>query len=184
MLGGQDFDRILIAEVIRPWLMETFSLPEDFQKQDKYGRLIGKSLMAAEAAKIDLSTANASTIFMSDEDIRVQDQNGTDVYLDTTVTRQQFEELVEPLLVQTLEMSRTTIKANGNTAQDIDRIVFVGGPSKMPWIRERVPRELGVAADLSVDPMTAVAMGAAMRLPIRIAALPVSGISEVSDPPS
>ena len=162
MLGGRDFDRILIAKVIRPWLIETFSLPEDFQKQGKYGRLIGKSLMAAEAAKIDLSTANASTIFMSDEDIRVQDQNGTDIYLDITVTRHQFEELVEPLLVETLEMSRSIIKANGYTTQDIDRIVFVGGPSKMPWIRERVPRELGVAADLSVDPMIAVAMGAAI----------------------
>jgi len=78
------------------------------------------------------------------------------------VTRQQFEDLVEPLLVQTLEMSRSIIKANGYTTQDIDRIVFVGGPSKMPWIRERVPRELGIAADLSVDPMIAVAMGAAI----------------------
>ena len=162
MLGGQDFDRILIAEVIRPWLMETFSLPEDFQKQDKYGRLIGKSLMAAEAAKIDLSTANTSTIFLSDEDIRAQDEIGTDIYLDITVSRQQFEELVEPLLAQTLEMSHSIIKGSGYTTKDIDRIVFVGGPSKMPWIRERVPRELGIAADLSVDPMTAVAMGAAI----------------------
>ena len=85
--------------------METFSLPEDFQKQDKYGRLIGQSLMAAEAAKIDLSTANTSTIFLSDEDIRAPRQGGTDIYLDTiTVSRQQFEELVEPLLAQTLEI--------------------------------------------------------------------------------
>jgi molecular chaperone DnaK len=38
MLGGQDFDRILINEVIRPWLMESFSLPEEFQKKDKYAR--------------------------------------------------------------------------------------------------------------------------------------------------
>jgi molecular chaperone DnaK len=82
MLGGQDFDRILIAEVIRPWLMETFSLPDDFQRQDKYRRLIGRITMAAEAAKIDLSTTNTSTIFISDEDIRVQDENGTDIYLD------------------------------------------------------------------------------------------------------
>jgi molecular chaperone DnaK len=162
MLGGQDFDRILIAEVIRPWLMKTFSLPEDFQKQDKYGRLIGKNLMAAEAAKIDLSTANTSTIFMSDQDIRVQDGNGVDIYLDITVTRQQLEGLVEPLLVQTLDLSRAIVKSNGYTTRDIDRIVFIGGPSKMPWIRERVPRELGIAADLSVDPMTAVAMGAAI----------------------
>ena len=139
MLGGQDFDRILIAEIIRPWLMETFSLPEDFQKQDKYGRLIGKSLMAAEAAKIDLSTANTSTIFLSDEDIRAQDENGTDIYLDITVSRQQFEELVEPLLAQTLEISHSIIKGSGYTTKDIDRIELVGGPSKMPWIRERVP---------------------------------------------
>src|SRR5215469_1002421 len=162
MLGGQDFDRILIAEVIRPWLTETFSLPDDFQRQDKYRRLIGKSTMAAEAAKIDLSTTNTSTIFMSDEDIRVHDENGTDIYLDITVTRQQFEQLVAPLLAQTLEMSHSIIKANGYTTKDIDRIVFVGGPSKMPWIRERVPRELGIPADLSVDPMTAVALGAAI----------------------
>lgn len=162
MLGGQDFDRIFIAEIIKPWLMQSFALPENFQKQDKYVRLIGKSLMAAEAAKIDLSTTNTSTIFVSDEDVRVQDENGADIYLDITVTRQQFETLVEPLLVQTLDLSRSIIKANGYTTQDVDRIVFVGGPSKMPWIRERVPRELGIAADLSVDPMTAVATGAAI----------------------
>jgi molecular chaperone DnaK len=118
--------------------------------------------MAAEAAKIDLSTANTSTIFLSDEDIRAQDEIGTDIYLDIAVTRQQFEELVEPLLAQTLEMSHSIIKGSGYTTKDIDRIVFVGGPSKMPWIRERVPRELGIAVDLSVDPMTAVAMGAAI----------------------
>jgi molecular chaperone DnaK len=162
MLGGQDFDRILINEVIRPWLMETFSLPEEFQRNDKYARLIGKSLMAVETAKIELSAVDSATIFMSDEDIRVQDEAGSDIYLDIGVTRQQFEELVEPLLVQTLDMTHSIIKANGYTTQDIDRIVFVGGPSKMPWIRERVPRELGIAADLSVDPMTAVAMGAAI----------------------
>jgi molecular chaperone DnaK len=162
MLGGQDFDRILITEVIKPWLMQTFSLPEDFLKQDKYVRLVGKSLMAAEAAKIDLSIANTSTIFISDEDTRAQDEMGTDIYLDITVTRQQLESLVEPLLSQTLEMSSSIVKTNGYTTQDIDRIVFVGGPSKMPWIRERVPRELGITADLSIDPMTAVAMGAAI----------------------
>src|SRR5208282_6560905 len=97
-----------------------------------------------------------------DEEIRVQDENGTDIYLDIAVTRLQFEELVGPLLVRTLDKSRAIITANGYATQDIDRIVFVGGPSKMPWIRERVPRELGITADLSVDPMTAVAMGAAI----------------------
>jgi molecular chaperone DnaK len=162
MFGGQDFDRLLITQVIRPWLMETFSLPKDFQKAEKYIRLMGKSLIAAEAAKIELSTTNSAIIFMSDEDIRVQDEIGRDIYLDVTVSRQQFEALVEPLLAQTVDMCRSIIRNSGYSTQDIDRIVFVGGPSKMPWIRERVPRELGIAADLSVDPMTAVALGAAI----------------------
>jgi molecular chaperone DnaK len=162
MLGGQDFDHILINEVIRPWLMETFCLPQDFQKNTKYMRLVGKCLMAAETAKVELSAVDNATIFMSDEDLRVQDETGLDIYLDIAISRRQFEELVEPSLVRTLEMARLIIKGNGYTTQGIDRIVFVGGPSKMPWIRERVPRELGIAADLSVDPMTAVAMGAAI----------------------
>jgi molecular chaperone DnaK len=70
--------------------------------------------------------------------------------------------LIEPSLLQTIELTRSIIKTNGYSNADIDRIVFVGGPSKMPWIRERVPRELGIAADIAIDPMTAVAIGAAI----------------------
>ena len=51
MLGGQDFDRILINSVIRPWLIDNFALPSDFQKHPKYNRLIGKALIAAERQK-------------------------------------------------------------------------------------------------------------------------------------
>jgi molecular chaperone DnaK len=162
MLGGQDFDRILINSVVRPWLIDNFMLPTDFQKHPKYNRLIGKALIAAETAKIDLSTTEKSTIFQSDEDIRVKDGNGADIYIDVEITRTQLEQLIEPSLLQTIELTRSIIKANGYSNADIDRIVFVGGPSKMPWIRERVPRELGIAADITIDPMTAVAIGAAI----------------------
>jgi molecular chaperone DnaK len=162
MLGGQDFDRTLINNVIRPWLIDNFALPVDFQKHPQYTRLIGKALIAAETAKIELSTVDKSTIFQSDDDIRAKDEKGSDIYIDIELTRKQLEELIEPSLLQTIDLTRAIIKANGYSHNDIDRIVFVGGPSKMPWIRERVPRELGIAADLSIDPMTAVALGAAI----------------------
>jgi molecular chaperone DnaK len=162
MLGGQDFDRSLINSIIRPWLVDNFDLPVGFQKHPQYTRLIGKALIAAETAKIELSTADKSTIFQSDEDIRVKDEQGADIYIDIEVTRKQLEELIEPALLQTIDLTRSIVKANGYSHNDIDRIVFVGGPSKMPWIRERVPCELGIAADLSIDPMTAVAIGAAI----------------------
>src|SRR5207302_1216137 len=148
--------------VVRPWLIDNFMLPTDFQKHPKYNRLIGKMLIAAEAAKIDLSTTDKSTIFQSDEDIRLKDEGGTDIFIDVEITRELLEKLTEPSLLQTIELTRSIIKTNGYSNADIDRIVFVGGPSKMPWIRERVPRELGIAADLMIDPMTAVAIGAAI----------------------
>lgn len=162
MLGGQDFDRTLVNNVIRPWLVENFSLPGDFQKIDRYRRLLGKAQIAAELAKIDLSANERATIFRSDEDIQVQDEDGNDIYLDVEITRSELEALVEDRVADTIELTRKIIKDNGYSSQDIDRIVFIGGPSKMPWIRDRVPRELGIASDVSVDPMTAVSVGAAI----------------------
>ena len=162
MLGGQDFDRVLINSVIRPWLIDNFALPNDFQRYPQYSLLTGKALIAAESAKIELSTTEKSTIFQSDEDIRMKDENGSDIYIDIEITRARLEELAEPSLLRTIELTRSIIKANGYTNNDIDRIAFVGGPSKMPWIRERVPQALGIAADLTIDPMTAVAIGAAI----------------------
>ena len=162
MLGGQDFDRRIVREVVWPWLAATFSLPEDFHTLDKYRRLSAKAQIKAEEAKIRLSTNERDTIFASDEDVQVKDEDGNDIYIDVPITRQVLEGLVEESLSQTIELTRKIIKDNGYTSQDIDRIVFVGGPSKMPWIRERVPQDLGIPCDLNADPMTAVAIGAAI----------------------
>jgi molecular chaperone DnaK len=54
------------------------------------------------------------------------------------------------------------MKENGYKPGDIDRVVLIGGPTRMPIVRSRVPEQLGVAGDLDSDPMTAVAFGAAI----------------------
>src|SRR6202000_3195531 len=56
MLGGRDFDRMIVNEVVRPWLAATFDLPENFQRDANYRRLIRIAQLAAEKAKIDLSS--------------------------------------------------------------------------------------------------------------------------------
>lgn len=61
-----------------------------------------------------------------------------------------------------IELCRKILRDNGLTHDDIDRVVLIGGPSKMPLIRERVAQQLGIAVDLKTDPMTAVARGAAI----------------------
>ncbi|MCY4329835.1 MAG: Hsp70 family protein, partial [Endozoicomonadaceae bacterium] len=162
MLGGRDFDRAIVNSYVRPWIMENFNLPDDFQKQEKYRRVIRIAHLAAEKAKINLSTMEKEIIFASDDEVRVQDENGNDIYLEVELTRTDLEQLISEEVQKTIELSRKILKDNGYSYEDIDRIVFIGGPTKMPYIRSTVSQDLGIPADLQVDPMTAVAQGAAI----------------------
>ena len=72
----------LVNAIVRPWLIENFSMPVDFQKHPRYRRVVGIAQLAADKAKIDLSTMERTTIHAADEDVRVVDDAGNDVYLD------------------------------------------------------------------------------------------------------
>ncbi len=161
MLGGRDFDRMIVNEVVRPWLAETFDLPDNFQRDPSYRRLIRIAQLAAEKAKIDLSTQDKTSIVASDEELRMNDQNEMEMYLDVPLTRARFEELIREPIQKTIELIRTMLNENNAKSDEIDRIVFIGGPSRIPLVRKMVSEELGIAADLKTDPMTAVAAGAA-----------------------
>ncbi len=161
MLGGRDFDRKIVHEIIRPWLIANFDLPDNFMRDPAYRRLVRIAHLAAEKAKIDLSTLEEASIFASDDEVRLTDQSEMEIFLDAPLTRAQFEELIREPVMQTINMIRSMLEENNVNREDIDRIVFIGGPSRTPLIRQMVCDELGIAADLKTDPMTAVAIGAA-----------------------
>lgn len=161
MLGGRDFDRMIVNEVVRPWLAETFDLPENFQRVGEYRKIVRIAQLAAEKAKIELSTKDSTSIFAPDSEIRMNDQSDVEIYLDVPLTRTRFEELIRAPILQTIELVRNLLSENNYKSDDIDRIVFIGGPSRIPLVRQMVANELGIAADLKTDPMTAVAIGAA-----------------------
>ncbi len=161
MLGGRDFDRMIVNEIVRPWLEETFDLPENFQRHADYRKLIRIAQLAAEKAKIELSSKETTSIFAPDSEIRMNDQSDVEIYLDVPFTRARLEELIHEPIMQTIEMIRNLLSENNYKNEDIDRIVFIGGPSRIPMVRQMVSQELGIAADLKTDPMTAVAVGAA-----------------------
>lgn len=162
MLGGRDFDRAIVDSVVRPWLNNHFELPADMAVQTKYKRLFALARYRAELAKIELSTRNEASIFLSDEETRVEDQAGSPIYVECTLTRSTLDSLVMERVDDSIELCRKILRDNGLTHEDIDRVVLIGGPSKMPLIRERVSQQLGIAVDLKTDPMTAVARGAAI----------------------
>jgi molecular chaperone DnaK len=162
MLGGRDLDTAILNQLVRPWLLGKFDLPDDFQKDARWARIMRVARSKAEKAKKALSGTEREIIFASDEDIRATDLQGHEIYLDVPLDRRALEDLVRPQIDQTVELSRKLLHASGYRHEDIDRIVLIGGPSKMPGVRDMVPRGLGIPVDMQIDPMTAVAYGAAI----------------------
>ena len=162
MLGGRDFDRSIVNSIVRPWLLENFDLSDDFQRNEQYQRLIRVAHYRAEMSKIALSTQAIDRIFADESQIGAKDRGGTDIYLDVEIARSQLEEIIVDEIDRSIELCRSLIKDGGYGIEDIDRIVLIGGPSRMPIVRERIASELGLRVDLDTDPMTSVAIGAAI----------------------
>jgi len=162
MLGGRDFDRLIVQSVVRPWLDEHFDIPADASVQPRYARLFAVARYRAELAKIELSTRQETVIYLSDEDTRVEDENGEPIYVECPLTRATLEGLIIDKVDESIALCRKVLADNGLGHEDMDRIVMIGGPSKMPLVRDRVSGELGIPLDHQTDPMTAVARGAAI----------------------
>lgn len=162
MCGGTDFDRILLDNVVKPWLFENFKLPDDLTVNPKFKKLMRMALWATEKAKIALSGSEESIIALMDSELLVKDENGEDIYLDIPIVRSKLDKLIAERISDSINAARETMEKAGLNANDIERIVFVGGPTHYKPLRDKVSFELGIAASTDVNPMTAVAEGAAV----------------------
>lgn len=162
MLGGRDFDRIIFDSIVRPWLTQTFNLPADFQRNDKYSHLADVCRHAAEKAKIQLSASSTASIFATEDEVRATDEDGEEIYISIDLTREQMTDLIKDRIDDSIALCRKIITANGYKNDDISKIVPIGGPSKMPIIRDMLEAGLAIEVESGLDPMTAVATGAAI----------------------
>ena len=164
MLGGRDIDRLILQEVVYPWLRQNFQLPDGFGSDRRYDRLTRVARLAAERAKMELSSRTETAVSASDDLVRLEDEKGEPIYLDAPLSRARLEEMIEPIVARTAELSRAIVENAGYGLGDISRVVLIGGPTKMPLLRARIAAALGVVVEdpSRVDPMTAVAVGAAI----------------------
>jgi molecular chaperone DnaK len=162
MCGGRDFDRMLFDNVVKPWLLENFELPEDFSSDRQFTALRHLAAWATEKAKIELSAKDETSISLDDSELRMRDLSGNDIYLDIPLNRTIFDELIAEKLADSVASARETMEKAGFSAHDIGRVVFVGGPTQYKPLRDKVAFELGIASSTEVNPMTAVAEGAAV----------------------
>ena len=162
MCGGRDFDLLLFNNVVKPWLLKNFDLPEDFPVNPQFKSLLRMGVWAAEKAKIELSQKDEAVISLPETELGVRDLSGEDVYLDIPIDRPLFDRLIADKLHDSIHATRETMEKAGLSSQDIERVVFVGGPTHYKPLRDKIAFELGIAASTDVNPMTAVAEGAAL----------------------
>lgn len=162
MCGGTDFDRSILDNIVKPWLLAKFDLPEDFSANAKYKSLLRMCLWAAEKSKIELSSKDESVISLTESDLAVSDESGSEMYVDIPFGRKQLDDLIGEKVEEGVQSARETLEKAGLTPHDVERVVFVGGPTQYKPLRDKVAFELGIASSTDVNPMTAVAEGAAV----------------------
>ncbi len=162
MCGGRDFDRRLVDNVVTPWLKSEFDLPDNFAADPEFLSLMRMAVWATEKTKIELSAREKTVVSASESELGTRDRSGKEIYLDVPLSRSQLDPLIAEKLDESIASARDTIEKSGLSPHDIERIVFVGGPTQYMPLRDKIAFELGIAPSTEVNPMTAVAEGAAL----------------------
>ena len=152
-LGGMDMDNAVVQ-----WLVSEFRAEHGVDiSADK--QAMQRLRDAAEKAKIELTSAVETTINLP----FIAQKNGQPVHLEKKLTRSKLEQLIEPVLARLESPIRQAFKDAKWQFSDVNHVILVGGPTRMPVVRERFERILGRPAERTVDPMQCVALGAAIQ---------------------
>ena len=163
MCGGRDFDRALVENLVCPWLHDNFDLPDDLVTSPQFKSLLSLATWATERAKIELSAKNELTINLYEDEIRMNDLNGDEIYLDIPLQRDFYNDLIADRVNDTIHAARETLSRTEYTANDVEHIVWIGEATHYKPLRDKVSSELGIKGDiLAVNPMTAIAEGASI----------------------
>lgn len=153
-LGGDDFD----ARVM-DWIATTFKAQNGFDlRRDPMTNQRLKE--AAEKAKIELSNVMTTDINLP---FITMDVDGQPVHFDAALTRAMFDKITEDLVQETVEPIDIALKDAGLTASDIDKVLLVGGSSRIPAVQTLVKNKFGKEPSKSVNPDESVAVGAAVQ---------------------
>ena len=153
-LGGDDFDNRIIDYIVK-----------EFKKEN--GVDLSKDKMAMQRLKEEAEKAKKNLSGMVSTQISApfiaKGDDGEPLHLDMELTRAKFEDLISDLVESTIEPVKKAIKDAKIKKEDIDKVILVGGSTRVPLVYETVTKELGKEPSREVNPDEAVAMGAAIQ---------------------
>ena len=164
-LGGDDFDDLVIGWLVAEFKKSTgIDLSKDVQA-------LSRLKEAAEKAKIELSGTQTTQINLP----FITMKDGQPEHLDIALTRAKFEDLISKLIEKTMRPTRQAMKDAGVKKGDVDKVILVGGSTRVPAVQAAVEKEAGKEPYKGINPDEAVAMGAAIQAGI------IAGDEGVSD---
>ncbi len=153
-LGGTDMDNAIVKFLVDEIKSKTgVDVSNDAQAMQRLRE-------AAEKAKIELSTVLSTDINLP---FLTQDKNKNPVHFNYTLTRAKLESLVLPIVEKTAKPITQALKDAKLEPSQLDKVILIGGPTRMPIVQRYVEQLLGKKIERGVDPMEAVALGAAIQ---------------------
>lgn len=152
-LGGKDLDKAVVD-----WILDEFKKEHGIDLSgDPYA--MQRIWEAAEQARIELSSTLSTTINLP----FITQKDGNPLHISLTLTRAKLEELIEPIIDRTIPLMEQALSDAKLKPEDIDNIVLVGATTRTPLIQKKVEEFFGKKPERGVDPMEAVARGAAIQ---------------------
>ena len=153
-LGGTDMDNVLIK-----YLADEFKAQEGVDLMDN-DQAVQRLREAAEKAKIELSTTTTTEVNLP---FIAMGADGTPKNLIISLTRAKLEELVDSIVEKSGKPMQQALDDAKMSKSEIDKIILVGGPTRMPIVQQFVEKFIGKPVERGIDPMECVSMGAAIQ---------------------
>ena len=161
-LGGKNLDIAIVDDIIMPYLTENYSINNILSDEERKSLLRNAVKRFAEETKINLSPADKNQYdILTDEPIG-EDDEGEEIEIDLSVTKEQYEKVVKPIFQRAIDLSLKLLKNNNLSGPDLTTVLMIGGPTFSETARDMIREQITEKVDISIDPMIAVAQGAAL----------------------
>lgn len=160
-LGGKNLDYAIVDEIIIPYLKENYTIDNIMADDTKKQILRDAMKFYAEQAKNQLSFKEKCDV-TSQLDEFGEDDEGEEIELDMIITQDEVKTVLEPIFQKAVAICKELLKRNNLKGSDLDSLILVGGPTYSPILRSMLREQITSNVDISIDPMTAVARGAAL----------------------
>lgn len=160
-LGGKNLDYAIVDNIIIPYLQKNYSIDSIMADADKKEVLRDAMKTYAEDVKNQLSFKDKEDILSNLGDLG-EDEDGEEIELDLTVIQVEAFDVMRPYFQKAVDICKTLLQRNNLSGSQINKLILVGGPTHSPLIRQMLKEQITQNVDTGIDPMTAVATGAAL----------------------